>query len=116
MQLFCYYCNIFTLFLFPADKLFRSKGAVLRDTLSDSLTVEAVQRKWGQILDMSEPDSPDSPEEAMGKFMEALRTQESGSALKNVTRSTLAGISFPEVKHKYNKTDSILYSLGCELN
>ncbi|OXA59837.1 peroxisomal multifunctional enzyme type 2 [Folsomia candida] len=93
-------------------KLFRSKGAVLRETLNEPLTIEAVQQKWDTILDMSEPDCPESAEEAMGKMMDALRTQEVGSSLNNVTRSTLAGKPFPEIKYKYDRTAPILYALG----
>lgn len=63
---------------------------------------------------MSEPDCPESAEEAMGKMMDALRTQEVGSSLNNVTRSTLAGKPFPEIKYKYDRTAPILYALGCK--
>jgi ABC-type hemin transport system substrate-binding protein len=99
------------LFCFP-DKWSRSKGAVLRETLNEDLSLEAVRDKWSEIRDMSDPDSPDSVEEAMGKLLDALRVQENGAALQNVTRATLSEIKFPETKVKYNINSAILYALG----
>lgn len=110
----CILFHLLICFFLFLDKLFRSKGAVLRESLNEPVTIEGVRDNWGTILDMTDGDQPDSAEEGMGKFMEALRVQETGAALQNVTRSTLAGKRFPETKYKYNQNAAILYALGCE--
>jgi len=95
----------------------RSGGAILRANLKDDVTVEAVRDKWTQITDMSlNPDAPTSPEEGMGKFMDALRQQEKGVGdSSNVTRLNLSEVTFPEIKHKYKVNSPILYALGLGL-
>ena len=79
--------------------------------------MEAVRDKWDQITDMStNPDTPTSPEEAMGKFMEALRTQEKGLGDESsISRLNLSQVTFPDFKHKYQVNDTILYALGCTM-
>lgn len=90
----------------------------MRNNLSDNLSIESVRDKWSQITDMeTNPDYPKAPEEAMGKFMEALRIQEQGLGdTSSVTRSNLAQVPFPDAKHKYEVNDTILYALGCKSN
>jgi len=90
----------------------RSKGAVLRETLDEDVTIEGVRDKWNDILDMNDPDSPNGPEEATTVFLDALRIQENGAKLKNVTRMTLPEVEFPETKVKYTISSAILYALG----
>jgi hypothetical protein len=85
---------------------------MLRETLNDGVSLENVRDNWSEIRDMSEPDSPNSVEEAMDKFLDALRVQESGSALQNATRLNLSEIKFPETKVKYDIQSAILYALG----
>lgn len=88
----------------------------MRNNLSEDVTIENVRERWDQIADMStNVDYPTAPEEAMGKFMDALRMQEKGLGdASSVTRSNLSQISFPEMKYKYKVNDTILYALGCK--
>ncbi|ODM97629.1 Peroxisomal multifunctional enzyme type 2 [Orchesella cincta] len=92
----------------------RAGGAVLRSSLSDDVTVEAVRDKWSQVTDLTtNADYPTAPEEAMGKLMDALRLQEKGlGSTENISRANLSQLSFPEIKVKYNVNQAILYALG----
>lgn len=89
---------------------------MLRSNLLEDATVESVRDKWSEITNMdSNPDFPTAPEEAMGKFMDALRLQEKGLGDRSgVTRQNLVEVPFPDMKHTYKVNDTILYALGCE--
>lgn len=80
--------------------LIRSNGSVLRNSIAEGVTPEAVRDNWSKVTDMSNAKRCESIAEATGELMNVVETLSTG------------GISTYCIKHNYNFHDIILYALG----
>lgn len=80
-----------------------SKGALLRSTIADSVTLEKVRDNWDQIIDISQPILKNTIQESTMDLigsLDALRTTEGST--NNVDTDV----------YEYSNKDTILYALG----
>lgn len=85
----------------------RSKGSVLRSSLSENVTPEFVRNVWGKVTDMSNAQHLESITEATGGLMDVLTAFENGGEPNNNSNGQSYSDTF-----KYNSKDLILYALG----
>ncbi|XP_073827829.1 peroxisomal Multifunctional enzyme type 2 [Musca autumnalis] len=79
----------------------RGKGTVLRTSIEqDTISLEAVQKAWGKVTDMSEAKHLNAISEASGYLLEVLEKLKEG------------GNSDFEDTFKYGSKDLIVYALG----
>ncbi|KAL7745770.1 hypothetical protein ACLKA6_009966 [Drosophila palustris] len=78
----------------------RGKGAVLRPSLEDSVTLEYVQNAWNQVTDMSKARHWNSNTEASASLMEVLEKLKSGDT------------NAIEDSFSFGNKELILYALG----
>lgn len=85
----------------------RGKGAVLRSSLSESVTPESVRDVWSNVTDMSNAERLDSITEATGSLVEILDNLQSKAGDGNSSGSNQTSDNFT-----FNYKDLILYALG----
>lgn len=85
----------------------RGKGAILRSSISDDVTIEKVRDAWSQVTDMSKAERMGTITEATGSLVELLDKLEEGSSQKGSQKSNEVSDEF-----SFGNKDLILYALG----
>lgn len=86
----------------------RGKGAVLRSSISEDVTIENVRDAWSQVTDMSKAEQMGTITEATGSLVELLDKLEEGqNAQKGSQKQGQVSDEF-----SFGNKDLILYALG----
>lgn len=83
----------------------RGKGAILRSSISEDVTIENVRDAWSQVTDMSKAEQMGTITEATGSLVELLDKLEEGQ--KGSQKQSEISDAF-----SFGNKDLILYALG----
>lgn len=92
----------------------RGKGAVLRSSLSDDVTIEKVRDAWDKVTDMSSADRVNSATEATSTLVELLDALDPSNNSSSTTPNQSDNAHSDEFV--YGNKDLILYALGGKLS
>lgn len=88
----------------------RGKGAILRSSITEDVTIERVRDAWSQVTDMSKAEQMSSITEATGSLVELLDQLEGGQG--GAQKSGNSNQSDISDVFSFGNKDLILYALG----